>query len=628
MKHGNLNLWLAGLLMTAFFLGGCVKGDFDEPPINIPTVDFQANTTIAQLKAMYNGKLDSIRDDIIIKGVVVANDESGNLYKQLIIQDETGGIVLGLDKSYLYTEYKLGQRVYIKCRGMYLGDYNKLIQLGYPYNGSIGRLPEARIPNHIFRDSLPGKVPAPITLSLAQNNSAYISMLVRVENVKFLEVGVPFAPQGVSATNRTLADLSGNQLVVRTSSYANFASLLTPSGFGTVQGILSIYQTTYQLTIRDTSDIIGFSGSTPPPPSSDFPYPPSGLTPLTSLEENFDNVINQTDITLEGWTNEALKGNRKWQGKTYQSEKYAQATSYNSSDASNVTWLITPPIVYNSDLKLSFKSAMAYYKHDGLTVWILTNYAGNPETATWTQINATLANAASGDNKWVPSGDIPLANYVPSGYTGNIYIGFRYEGTQTQTTTYRVDEIKINSTGGGGGGGGGSVNPVSEIHENFDGVSNDVDIAIEGWLNLAEEGTRLWRGKIYNTDKYAQATSYKTTDNQNVIWLITPPVKYEGGKVLTFKSAKAYWVHNGFSVFISSDFNGTNLNTATWTPVNCRIAQQSDPDHAWIDSGNVLVSDYVPQGFNGNFYVAFKYVGNATNTTTFRLDEVNISPVK
>ncbi len=69
MKYFKLYLWLASFLMTALFLGGCVKGDFDEPPINIPTVDFEANTTIAQLKAMYNGTLDSIKEDIIIKAL-------------------------------------------------------------------------------------------------------------------------------------------------------------------------------------------------------------------------------------------------------------------------------------------------------------------------------------------------------------------------------------------------------------------------------------------------------------------------------------------------------------------------------------------------------------------------------
>ncbi len=257
---------LIALMAIAVFLGGCVKGDFDVPPVNIPAVDFKANTTIAQLKASYTGTLKQIEDTIVIKGIVVANDESGNLYKKMIIQDETGGIELSLDKSYLYTEYKVGQRVFVKCQGMYIGDYNKLIQLGYVYNNAIGRLPEIMVKDHIFRDSLPGEAPEPVTINLADNNSAYISCLVKIDNVKFMETGVEFAPQSASATNRNVADQAGKELIVRTSQYANFAGMLTPSGTGTIVGVLSIFRTDFQLTIRDTADIIGFSDTITPPP--------------------------------------------------------------------------------------------------------------------------------------------------------------------------------------------------------------------------------------------------------------------------------------------------------------------------------------------------------------------------
>jgi hypothetical protein len=65
----------------------------------------------------------------------------------------------------LYNEFKLGQRVYVKCKGMYIGDYNNLVQLGYLFDGGIGRLPEVFIPNHLFRDSLPGAVPEPQVIS-------------------------------------------------------------------------------------------------------------------------------------------------------------------------------------------------------------------------------------------------------------------------------------------------------------------------------------------------------------------------------------------------------------------------------------------------------------------------------
>lgn len=275
MKH----IWkfLAGLTLVAASaaITSCVKGDFDEPPIYIPTVDFDANTTINELKAAYTG-LRLIEEDIIIKGVVVANDESGNLYKKLIIQDENTGIELALDRTNLYNEFKLGQRVYIKCKGMYIGDYNNLIQLGYLYNGDIGRLPEVFIPNHLFRDSLPGALPEPQVTALNALNYSLISKLVKFENVSFAEPGTEWAPQSADATNRTMSG-AGGSIVVRTSKYSNFSSLPIPAGYGDVTGVLSIFGSTYQLTIRDTSDVKNFGGTVPPPPgggdgSKDNPY--------------------------------------------------------------------------------------------------------------------------------------------------------------------------------------------------------------------------------------------------------------------------------------------------------------------------------------------------------------------
>ena len=60
------------------------KKKFDEPPY--PTdPNITANTTIKALKATHtvSGAYDLITTDKIIAGVVVADDKSGNLYKNL-----------------------------------------------------------------------------------------------------------------------------------------------------------------------------------------------------------------------------------------------------------------------------------------------------------------------------------------------------------------------------------------------------------------------------------------------------------------------------------------------------------------------------------------------------------------
>ena len=268
------------IILASVNLTSCVDGDFEEPPIIVPEVEFEANRSIQQLKSFYldtlSRTLTLIDEDIIISGIIVANDESGNLYKKMVIQDETAAIELSLDKTSLYNEYKLGQRIYIKCKGMYIGDYNNLIQLGYIYNGSIGRLPEIYISAHLYRDGLPGAVPEPGTLSLASLptqsaeiiKDARMSTLVKIENVRFVEVGELFAPQDVDNTNRTLIDQGGKSITVRTSKYSNFAGDTLPGGYGTAVGILTAFGSTWQFTLRSIDDLIDFGGAAPPPPGS------------------------------------------------------------------------------------------------------------------------------------------------------------------------------------------------------------------------------------------------------------------------------------------------------------------------------------------------------------------------
>ena len=71
--------------IIAVVFSSCVNEDFDKPDVLIPHYNGTSNTTIADLKAGYSGTLDSIDTPIVIEGIVVANDESGNFYKTIII---------------------------------------------------------------------------------------------------------------------------------------------------------------------------------------------------------------------------------------------------------------------------------------------------------------------------------------------------------------------------------------------------------------------------------------------------------------------------------------------------------------------------------------------------------------
>ncbi|MFN0187223.1 MAG: DUF5689 domain-containing protein, partial [Bacteroidia bacterium] len=129
-------LVLALLAMISINFVSCRKDDFDEPPLNGADPNLNVNMTIDSLKKIYRdsiivfNKVVTINNDWIISGVVTADDKSGNFYKTMVIEDATAGIAIRLDQTEFHTKYPVGRRVFIKLKGMVMGDYGNLIQLG------------------------------------------------------------------------------------------------------------------------------------------------------------------------------------------------------------------------------------------------------------------------------------------------------------------------------------------------------------------------------------------------------------------------------------------------------------------------------------------------------------------
>lgn len=104
---------------------------YDDPEMVKP-VEMTPNTTIAELKARYvSGKgAVKIEDNVIVGGQVISEDKTGNIYKSLYIQDNTGAIEIKIGKNALYNDYKLGQWVYVNCNTLCVGAYNGMLQIG------------------------------------------------------------------------------------------------------------------------------------------------------------------------------------------------------------------------------------------------------------------------------------------------------------------------------------------------------------------------------------------------------------------------------------------------------------------------------------------------------------------
>lgn len=413
-------------ILFAFTFVSC-KREFEEPAVVVTKVDFSGDTTIkyktiAELKAMaLNPVIDTIKDNIVIKAVVSANDESGNLYKTIFIQDASAGIELKLDKASIYNNLKVGQRIYIKCKGLYVGLYGGVKQLGYIYNGSVGRIPEVLMPNHIFIDSLPGKKPEPLVVytSSTLNDESLYGKLIKLENFHFEKPNQAFVVPGDDVSNRVLLDSLNKSVYIRTSKYAKFSKYLMPKGVGSVTGVLSSYNGELQFYIRDYNDV---------------KIDPSILVDMTFFEELFAASIGR-------FTQFSVSGAQTWvidaQYKCMKMSGY-----FNSSYNANEDWLISPAINISGikDVNLSFQTAMKYgIAGDGsLKVFYSTNYAGSgdPTSATWTEF--TGVPLSTGNFAWQSSGNLRVPEI-----NGNVYFAFKYVCSTNNVPTWEVKEFKL-----------------------------------------------------------------------------------------------------------------------------------------------------------------------------------------
>src|SRR5258706_9768317 len=96
------------VLVTLLALGpiGCVDLDFDHPPAGGIDPNYPVNTTIADLKSRHVvGKNEEITDDVTLSALVISDDATGNFFKQLIIEDATGGIEMRIEMVDIHNLY-------------------------------------------------------------------------------------------------------------------------------------------------------------------------------------------------------------------------------------------------------------------------------------------------------------------------------------------------------------------------------------------------------------------------------------------------------------------------------------------------------------------------------------------
>lgn len=267
----QLSVFAVSLLAMTSCMNNFDMPDLTTPPFGNNSIVEPANKTIEGLKEEYASTISAstakqILEKTIIEGVVVANDESGNVYKQFVINDATGAIIVGVNDVGLYATLPKGQRVRILCDSLYIGGYGKMAQIGTLYNGSVGRMNKFKFPEHIRiigKPDMTQEEMKPLAIDesyFTEENKDKLAKFVRLENVKIEEADgtATWAPEELKNSSNVVErhiKIGSAKIVLRMSTYADFANETIPSGLLNINGVLTRYNDYWQFMISSTNDI-------------------------------------------------------------------------------------------------------------------------------------------------------------------------------------------------------------------------------------------------------------------------------------------------------------------------------------------------------------------------------------
>lgn len=610
MKKSLIYIYTALLALAGSVSLSSCDDDFERPPMVVPTAKRHANTTIAELKTkFYTGEsnyatLVEKRDDgtdYIIKGRVISSDQAGNFFKQLVIEDETGAIQVNIDSYDLYKTYQYGQEIVIDVTGLYVGAYGKLMQIGStPNNNYPGRIASDLATKQIEVNGLaePEKIVAgEYTIAalndLISNQEEFLAKqcrLVSIKDVTFKDAGKATLADKDKNTSRTISDGTGD-MIVYTSGYSDFYDYYCPEGKGTIVGILSFFNRSWQIRLIGVSEdenvadtmrgLIGYELSKAPGTGGDTPTPTptpgdAGTKEKPYTVANVQAGATGTGVWVKGYIVGWIDGKTLADGAKFNADGVTVSSNVMLADAADAatTAKIIPVQLPSGEIRkaVNLQDNPANYKKEVLLKGNLVAYFGVP--------GLKEVSAAVIDGKEYPMG----GDDQPSG------------------------------------------DVVTSLDENFD-ASTDIPA---GWFQKQAAGNKAWYVRNFSENNYITMSGFKGTAPFDQ-WLLSPAIDMDkvSDKTLTFDTQV-----NGYGattttlkVYIVTD--PANLATATELKATFATAPAAGADgktkySEWVKSGNVDLAKY-----KGKVYIAFRYQASKdANYATWCVDNVKLNAAK
>lgn len=469
MKTLNINKFIL-LLIGLVVFNGCVEDDdfntpntsVTEPVLDGPEVTISAIAgRLAQEQG--NGSLDYNDEETLLTfefsatneymvGYVVSSDEGGNYFEELILQDKlenpTIGVKLLIDVNPLFVRYEVGRKVYIKLNGLAAGITNGVFSVGSQNGNEVDKIPSASENEFILRSAEIGTV-VPLPLDFADFSDDKTNLLVELQDVQFNrnqatgDNPLTYASEASDEFDgeRTLESCaSASSVIFSTSTFADFKSLTLPSGRGSLTAILTkdFFGEVFNIVVNSPEDVNLDSEDRCDPDFLECTGASGGGSAI--FEEDFEGFGTYAS---EGWDNINISGtSTDWFINSFAGDFYSRISAFNSGNAEADVWLVTPPINMDATTgeELTFEIQPNFDNGTNLSVWISTDYAGDPTTATWQILDATIPVGPSGGfGNFETVGPINI-----SCIDGDAVIGFFYEGSDPSATTrYHLDDVVV-----------------------------------------------------------------------------------------------------------------------------------------------------------------------------------------
>lgn len=237
------------LYISLILLAGCRYADFAsiDPA---PSVAWVISAQLAELSEQPT----PIYSSMVVEGVVVANDSTGNFYKQIMVTDRAQSSALAISIGYYdsYSQFPVGQIVAVQLQGLVLRKVDGLLTAGYP--PQVG-----------------DTIPAPIaTFALVERHihlqGAYFDLPLaerRFDELRAADIGLPFlftevymqSPLGSYAGERIVCRVPTDTVaILYTSPYATFANMPVPQSAFDMRAVVTSFKNKIQLKILQSPE--------------------------------------------------------------------------------------------------------------------------------------------------------------------------------------------------------------------------------------------------------------------------------------------------------------------------------------------------------------------------------------